>query len=29
VNHSQDDQPFAAGMKIIAAEVKRAYNSAW
>jgi len=28
VNYSQDDQTFAAGMKIIAEEVKRAYVSA-
>jgi predicted methyltransferase len=28
VNYSQDDQTFAAGMKIIAEEVKRAYATA-
>ncbi|HUV63053.1 MAG TPA: hypothetical protein VMW24_04090 [Sedimentisphaerales bacterium] len=28
VNYSQDDQTFAAGMKIIAEEVKRAYAAA-
>jgi len=28
VNYSQDDQTFAAGMKIIADEVKRAYAAA-